>query len=656
MRYLYYALIVFAFAFLATPLSAQNPFDSSKPGYPKRAPFTAFEWKDDTTVRVQVDEQWYELKSIEGVTVEELLAKCKTEDWNYRKRIGEDLIQLLRLMGQDPSNSVKLGLIDDSGKEIISQVNASKDNHSKIQAALFAEAMKANPFFSGAPDYPDRSPFTEIKWSDGKPQVKFRNQWYQPISLHGVTFDEIVAQCKDKRWDLEHRFTEDMVQILRLMGQDIDKTIDMELLDSDGKSHRFEAIEMTNRSLRLPRENRGSRSTGKFDIDSIHADLDSLQHQLEAQFAYLKANDFDYVAAIDKIRANATDLNSESKLALAIEKNVVNQFIDGHASVSGGGVSGESFLPFLVEVSGDRYVAIKEDRQAFVDPTHPYIEKIDGKSIDEWIKIAAVYSPKGSPQYVRRHGLRMLRVLPQLRADPKLPESNTLSVMLAQKNADKTVTRKMDLSDDYPTYGLWPRQTESRLLDGYIGYLRIPRMNEDAVESIQRWMPKFKDTRGLIVDVRGNGGGIRTPLIELAGYLMRAEDQPRIGNVARYRLCDEFEKDHLSDSRHVYRETNSKFDDRERATIAAFKKKFQPEWEPDDKEFSEWHYMVLAKRPDDKRYFYDKSVIVLCDEKCFSATDIFLGALKGWPNVTLMGQPSGGGSVSYTHLTLPTKA
>lgn len=32
------------------------------------------------------------------------------------------------------------------------------------------------------------------------------------------------------------------------------------------------------------------------------------------------------------------------------------------------------------------------------------------------------------------------------------------------------------------------------------------------------------------------------------------------------------------------------------------------------------------------------------DEGCFSATDIFLGAMKGLPNVTLIGTPSSGGS------------
>ena len=32
------------------------------------------------------------------------------------------------------------------------------------------------------------------------------------------------------------------------------------------------------------------------------------------------------------------------------------------------------------------------------------------------------------------------------------------------------------------------------------------------------------------------------------------------------------------------------------------------------------------------------------DTVCFSATDIFLSAFKGWHDITLMGTPSGGGS------------
>jgi C-terminal processing protease CtpA/Prc len=37
-------------------------------------------------------------------------------------------------------------------------------------------------------------------------------------------------------------------------------------------------------------------------------------------------------------------------------------------------------------------------------------------------------------------------------------------------------------------------------------------------------------------------------------------------------------------------------------------------------------------------------VVMLMNSGNFSACDIFLGAFKGWKNVTLMGRPSGGGS------------
>ena len=56
---------------------------------------------------------------------------------------------------------------------------------------------------------------------------------------------------------------------------------------------------------------------------------------------------------------------------------------------------------------------------------------------------------------------------------------------------------------------------------------------------------------------------------------------------------------------------------------------------------------------EDSRFDYQKHVAILLDEGCFSATDIFLGAFKGWPNVTLIGQSSGGGSARTQRFRLP---
>ena len=123
--------------------------------------------------------------------------------------------------------------------------------------------------------------------------------------------------------------------------------------------------------------------------------------------------------------------------------------------------------------------------------------------------------------------------------------------------------------------------------------------------------------------------------------------------MAKYRTAEQFGENHLSRARFVYRENSPKFGERDRAAIQEFKNTFHPEWTPPEHQFSEWHYLVLSKDAGDPRFDYRQPVAILLDEGCFSATDIFLGAFKGWPRVTLIGQPSGGGSARSQTIRLP---
>ena len=72
-------------------------------------------------------------------------------------------------------------------------------------------------------------------------------------------------------------------------------------------------------------------------------------------------------------------------------------------------------------------------------------------------------------------------------------------------------------------------------------------------------------------------------------------------------------------------------------------RRFEPEWTLPDG-FSEWHYLVLDRTGHPDEYWYDRPVVVISDAGCFSATDIFLGALAMHPRVTLLGAASSGGS------------
>jgi C-terminal processing protease CtpA/Prc len=186
-----------------------------------------------------------------------------------------------------------------------------------------------------------------------------------------------------------------------------------------------------------------------------------------------------------------------------------------------------------------------------------------------------------------------------------------------------------------------------------VGYIRLVSMDDAAVREIATWMPIVRNTRGLIVDVRGNGGGTRDALRALFPYFMSDSDAPVVVNAAKYRLHPAYGDDHLGGSRYMFRETWDGWTAAERAAIAAFRTTFVPEWVPPAGEFSDWHYLVMSRRMNPAAFTYANPVIVLLDEHSFSATDIFVSALKGWRNVTLMGTPSGGGSARQVPVTLP---
>ena len=191
-------------------------------------------------------------------------------------------------------------------------------------------------------------------------------------------------------------------------------------------------------------------------------------------------------------------------------------------------------------------------------------------------------------------------------------------------DGSETVERELELSSRRPTYGTWPR-SESVILDGDIGYLRIAKM-DGAVDELREAMEEFVDTKGLIVDVRGNGGGTRELLLALGGYLIGPKEPAVVGNIAQYRLSRRFDEDHL-EARYMHRVGWDGWNDRQRKAIESVAAAFKPEWQPVG-EFSAWHYLVLDRTGHAAEYFYDLPVVVLSDSGCFSATDIFLGALE----------------------------
>jgi carboxyl-terminal processing protease len=59
--------------------------------------------------------------------------------------------------------------------------------------------------------------------------------------------------------------------------------------------------------------------------------------------------------------------------------------------------------------------------------------------------------------------------------------------------------------------------TSRRQASGY-GYIKLTRWLEVAAEPFRQELLKLRDTSGLIIDLRGNGGGHTRPVLDIAGY------------------------------------------------------------------------------------------------------------------------------------------
>jgi hypothetical protein len=393
------------------------------------------------------------------------------------------------------------------------------------------------------------------------------------------------------------------------------------------------------------------RGHGERDGAALHRALDDFKAALDERWSYRRANDADFDAAVAALHRKIDAGISVDELGLELTK-IIALGIDGHARVLGYQLPGGNHLPFLVEPEGDNFVAVNPERTAFLADGFPYLTQIDGRDMSDFCRAAAALIPRGSPQYVRRHCLVRLRDLDFLRGSMGLPRKETVEVTLGGKDGTSHRTLTLPVAGSAPNLGAWPAGG-SRLLEGGVGYLRLKDLDEiRSVREIKEWMPRFRGTNGLVVDVRDNTGGERDALRLLHSYLAAPGDPPRVMNVAAYRLNPAHAENHLAEHHFMFRAQTKEWTDEERRAIAAFAATFRPEWEPPRGQFSDWHYLILRRVDDPDIYHYEKPVAVLMNAKCFSATDIFLAGLKGLKNVTLVGTPSSGGSAFTQDIVL----
>jgi len=146
-----------------------------------------------------------------------------------------------------------------------------------------------------------------------------------------------------------------------------------------------------------------------------------------------------------------------------------------------------------------------------------------------------------------------------------------------------------------------------------VGYMRYSSFSFGVSEGQLTYiMNRFKNYKGIIIDIRDNGGG-------------------SIGNVDRIA---------------------SRFTDKD---VVVGRERYRSGIKHDD--FSEWEDRILEfyepeEAIEDVAYRFTKPVVVLTNRSCYSAASFFTQYMKALPNVTIMGDwtGGGGGAPSFTEL------
>lgn len=100
--------------------------------------------------------------------------------------------------------------------------------------------------------FPKKSPFAAVRWQDSLPEVRVGEEWFQFVSLDGITAEDIVTFSKrfsEEEW--QKRFEEDLVEVLVRMGhvpKDSVRLVVRRLSSSETQT--FEEVPMTEENLR----------------------------------------------------------------------------------------------------------------------------------------------------------------------------------------------------------------------------------------------------------------------------------------------------------------------------------------------------------------------------------------------------------------------
>jgi len=316
--------------------------------------------------------------------------------------------------------------------------------------------------------------------------------------------------------------------------------------------------------------------------------FDQLHHLVADYYPYLDRKNIDIQSAYDRFKGRVGDSSTELEYArcLAEYMSVLN---DGHAHVSHSGLGVRFYCrpPILLEEAEGQVVIEKVlDPQLSQQGVVPglVLLSIDGTPLPDAKKNVPAFLVSGGTEACKSY-----RLTHWLLSGAQGTRVTLKCKTLGAKEINFTLTRNSQVRRV-------DSSLEFRALSDSIGYLRLPSFSlPDTADFFVSKLNEIYACRGLIIDVRGNGGGNEAVAQKINRYLFR--DPVRYG------------QSHSEKLRHLCR----------RAVIHP-----------------------AAKT-------YDGIICILVDGGCFSTCCGFLAPHIKTGRSILIGKPAGGGGGDPSH-------
>jgi hypothetical protein len=380
---------------------------------------------------------------------------------------------------------------------------------------------------------------------------------------------------------------------------------------------------------------------------AARADLDALDAKIRTHSAYRMVNGYPIQAHLDSLRANLPASQTLDAFWRSVQ-TLIGRLQDAHSNVrlptGARATLAAGELPFALTSVGDTAIALAPCRCALFLPGYPRLISINGVAVDSLMRISGIRFAGHSRQRYRLRALAALTPIEDVLTRGRAAANGQLAVRLGGSGRDTTIRIATVPKRAAPP----PAPESSEVVDG-VAILRVPQMvdpDDRRYKHLRAAMESapFRASRAFIIDVRGNDGGTRHILEYLAPQFIRA---PLVYNIAVARA----DTNGIGDRSLFTPEQLQSESARAalRTTLASFK----PTWDYTVDRFVPERFGAVLMPGPASRSLAGRPVVVLMDEGCFSATDIFLGAMRLIPNVTLMGVTSGGGSGRSRDFVLP---